>query len=224
MDEINLTAASCQKNSVFHRHIPAAYRARPIVIPVGFGENGLLVDAADTITAARAIERAYQDRLNNPVPLTILGIPMEVWERWTPAERQAYRDQWVNNRKSANGATAMKPAEWPIDMPGQVAADLYESGRNAVRLDIANHTSTPASMLEGSAQGGSGATRINYEGVGGGTTRNDLWDYGLAKRMMLAFESRMSLDDIVPSGISIRGDRSAFIAAPTPSTSPTRED
>lgn len=35
------------------RHIPAEYRARPIVIPVGFGENGLLVDAADTISAAR---------------------------------------------------------------------------------------------------------------------------------------------------------------------------
>ena len=81
------------------------------------------MDAADTIAAARAIERAYQDRLNNPVPLTILGIPMEVWERWTTEERQEYRDQWVKNRRSANGATAMKPAEWPIDMPGQVAAE-----------------------------------------------------------------------------------------------------
>ena len=206
------------------RHIPAEYRARPIVIPVGFGENGLLVDAADTISAARAIERAYQDRLNNPVPLTILGIPMEVWERWSPEERQEYRDQWVKNRKSANGATAMKPAEWPIDMPGQVAADLYESGRNAVRLDIANHTSTPASMLEGSQQGGSGATRINYEGVGGGTTRSDLWDYGLAKRWMNAVQARLSLDDVSPVGLSIRGDIAHLTAVPTPAMTPTSED
>lgn len=109
-------------------------------------------------------------------------------------------------------------------MPGQVSVDLYESGRNAVRLDIANHTSTPASLLEGVHQGGGGTANIKYTGVSDGGERSELWDYGLAKRMMLAFEARMSLDDICEPGLSIRGDRSTFIAAPTPGTNPTSED
>lgn len=204
--------------------IPAEYRARPIAIPVGFGENGLLNDGADTLAAARKIESAYLDRVDNPVPLTILNIPRDVWDGWSDDEIKNYIKLWVEARKGKNGATTAKPADWPVEMPGQVAVDLFESGRNAVRLDIANHTSTPASMLEGSQQGGSGTTRINYEGVGGGTTRNDLWDYGLAKRWMRAFEARMSLDDVCAPGRSIRGDISNMVAVPTPPMSPTSED
>ncbi len=85
-------------------------------------------------------------------------------------------------------------------MPGQIAVDLYESGRNAVRLDIANHTGTPASLLEGTRQAGGGGTDIRYTGVANGAMRGELWEYGSAKGFTLAFEARMSLDDIVPSG------------------------
>ena len=202
--------------------VPREYSARVVVVNLGYRQNGVLADGQDTINAAYKIEDAYQRRLDDPVPLTILNIPLATWEQWTPEERQSYLKQWVDNRRKSS--TALKVAEFPVEMPGQVAVDLYESGRNANRLDIANHTSTPASILEGVHQGGSGSTEMNYNGVENGATRSELWDYGLAKRMMLAFEARMSLDDIVPSGISIRGDRSAYIAAPTPPTSPTRED
>jgi hypothetical protein len=202
--------------------VPAEYRARPVAIPLGFGENGLLQDGADTLREARAIEDAYQKRLEDPVPLTILNIPHEAWVGMQPEERRQYRDQWVEGRRKSS--TALKVAEWSVDMPGQVAVDLYESGRNAVRLDIANHTSTPASILEGVHQGGGGTANIKYTGVANGGERSELWDYGLGKRMMLAFEARMSLDDICEPGLSIRGDRSNFIAVPTPATNPTSED
>lgn len=204
--------------------IPARYRARPIAIPLGYGENGLLTDGIDTLKEARKIEAAYMDRLENPVPLTILGIPKDDWAGMTPQERVQYRDQWVEGRRKS--ATALKVAEWPVDMPGQVAVDLYESGRNAVRLDIANHTGTPAGLLEGTKQGGS-QTDIQYTGVRnsvGGATRSELWDFGLAKRMMLAFEARMSLDDVCTPGLSIRGDISNQVEVPTPTTNPTSED
>lgn len=204
-------------------NIPSAYRSRLIAFNLGYGENGLLSDGADTLREARAIETAYMDRLNNPVPLTILGIPRDVYEGWDDTELESYRKQWVDGRRTENGATALKVAEWPVDMPGQAPVDLYETGRNGVRLDIANHTSTPASLLEGSKQGGSG-TDMNYNGVENGATRSDLWDFGLAKRMMLAFEARMSLDDVSAPGLSIRGDRTAAIATPTPPTNPTSED
>ncbi|MBN9207275.1 MAG: hypothetical protein J0H96_01265 [Microbacterium ginsengisoli] len=204
--------------------VPAEYRARPIAFPVGFGDNGVLKDAADTLAQARLIEAAYADRLQNPVPLTVLNIPMETWERWTPEERREYRKNWIDGRRGKDGSVATKVAEWPVDMPGTSGIDLFESGRNAVRLDIANHTSTPASLLEGAQQGGSGSSNITYTGVSNGAQRGELWDFGLAKRWMRAFEGRMSLDDVCASGLSIRGDRTAEVATPTPPMNPTSED
>lgn len=203
--------------------VPARYGARPVVLPLGYGENGLLTDGLDTLRQARKIEAAYQDRLDNPIPLTVLGVPREVWERWNDDERKSYQSQWVEGRR--NGGVALKIAEFPVEMPGQVAVDLYESGRNAVRLDIANHTAMPAGLLEGLKQGGSGGTEMKYSGVSnGGTARNELWDFGLPSRFVAAFEARMSLDDIVPSGQSIRGDLTAEFATPNPNTNPTSED
>lgn len=202
--------------------VPDEYARFPIAIPVGYGENGLLVDGIDTLREARAIEVAYQKRLDDPVPLTVLGIPRDDWQGMTPEERREYRDQWVEGRRKSS--TALKVAEWPVDMPGQIAVDLYESGRNAVRLDIANHTNTPASMLEGTRQAGGGGTDIRYTGVANGTTRNELWEFGSAKAFTLAFEARMSLDDICPPGLSIRGDLSAKFSYPEQPTNPTSED
>lgn len=202
--------------------VPKAYRAFPVAIPLGYGDNGLLVDGIDTLREARKIEAAYMDRLDNPIPLTVLGIPSDVWMGWTKEERREYRDQWAAGRKA--GGVATKPAEWPVDMPGQVQTDLYESGRNAVRLDIANHTGTPASLLEGVSQGGSGGSNIKYTGVQNGVGRNELWDFGSAKAFTLAFEARMSLDDICDPGLSIRADLTNMFALPEPNTNPTSED
>lgn len=204
--------------------VPEAYRAHVIAIPLGYGENGLLVDGVDTVREARLIESAYMDRLENPVPLTILGIPREVWESWTPVERKSYRDQYVDGRSGANGSVATKIAEFPIDFPGEVPVDLYESGRNAVRLDIANHTGTDAGLLEGVRQGGSGGgTEIRYSGVANGAGRNEMWDFSKAKQFVLAFEARMSLDDVSPEGHAIRADLSNYLAIPTPTTHPASE-
>lgn len=209
------------------RHVPGEYRARPVAIPVGYGENGLLVDGLDTLREARQIEAAYVDRLSNPVPLTVLGVPLETWQSWTPDERKSYRDQYVDGRKANNGAVALKVAEFPIEFPDAASngVDLFETGRNANRLDIANHTDTPASMLEGVRQGGSGSgTEIRYTGVQNGAARGELWDFGRAAAFTLAFEARMSLDDICPPGLSIRADLTNMQAIPAPPTNPTSED
>lgn len=202
--------------------VPERYAAYPVVIPAGYGDNGLLIDGIDTLREARQIEDAYKRRLDDPVPLTVLNIPLATWEAWTREERQDYLKQWVENRRKSS--TAMKPTEFGIEMPGQVGVDLYESGRNAVRLDIANHTGTPASLLEGTRQAGGGGTDIRYTGVANGAMRGELWEFGAAKGFTLAFEARMSLDDIVPSGQSIRADLTSIQAIPAPDTNPPRED
>lgn len=203
----------------------APYRAVPVLIPLGYGENGLMVNGIDTVREARQIEAAYVDRLNNPVPLTVLDVPWDVWTSWTTEERASFRNQWITGRKSSNGSVAMKPDNFGVNMPGAVEVNLYETGRNAVRLDIANHTSTPASLLEGVRQGGSGGgTEVRYTGVQNGAAANELWRFGLARRMTLAFEGRMSLDDICEPGRSIRADLSSVFTLPEPSTNPTSED
>jgi hypothetical protein len=202
--------------------VPEKYRAQLVVIPMGYGENGLLIDGLDTLKEARKIEAAYQDRLDNPIPLTVLDIPFEQWQMWTPDERKDYRDQWVAGRKA--GGTATKPAEWGVNFPAESGLDLFESGRNAVRLDIANHTGMPAGLLEGLRQGGGGGSEIRYSSDVGGAHRSELWDFGLPARMVHAFEARMSLDDVVASGLSIRGDLSGEFVAPNPSIDPTSED
>lgn len=205
--------------------VAAQYHAHPVAIPVGFGENGLLTDGADTLAQARKIEAAYQDRLDNPIPLTVLTIAADRWDSWTPEERIDFREKWVEGRKSAKGATAMKPEWVSVDMPGQVQVDLYETGRNGVRIDIANHVGLPVSMLEGVRQGGGGGgTEMRYSGVQNGAQRNEVWDYGFPKLMLRAVEARLSLDDICAPGLSIRGDLSSMLAVPAPHTNPTSED
>lgn len=209
-----------------HDVIPAEYHAIPVAIPYGEGENGLLQDAADVLQQARSIDAAYSDRLDNPVPLTVLTLTAERWDSWSAEERKAFRDSWVAGRKSANGSTAMKPDWVSIDMPGSVAVDLFETGRNGVRIDIANHAGLPVSMLEGVRQGGGGGgTEMRYSGVGdGGTLRNEVWIYGSPRQMLSAIEARLSLDDVCDTGLSIRGDLTGILGALDPTTNPTSED
>ncbi|KQQ65191.1 hypothetical protein [Microbacterium sp. Leaf320] len=206
--------------------IPDEFKAYLVAVPLGYGENGLLVDGRDTLNQARKIEEAYLNRLDNPIPLTVLRLKDDMYFSYTPEQRAAVRDEWNEGRRKNSTGLLPKDA-MGVDLPGvNVATDLYETGRNAVRLDIANHVSLPASVLEGVRQGGSGGgTEMRYQGVGeNGTARSELWDYGPARRMLLAFEARMSLDDIVPTGKSIRGDLTNMFATPDPTTTPTSED
>lgn len=201
------------------------YKVYLVAIPLGYGENGLLVDGKDTLNQARKIEEAYLNRLDNPIPLTVLTLEDNLYFGYNKRERTEIRDEWNEGRRT--NATALKPASMKVDLPGAaVETNLYESGRNAVRLDIANHSALPASLLEGVRQGGSGGgTEMRYQGVGeNGAARSELWDFGPAKRMLLAFQARASLDDIVPSGKSIRGDLTNMFATPDPTTTPTSED
>jgi hypothetical protein len=205
--------------------VPAEYRAYLVAIPLGYGENGILHDAADTIRQAQKIEQAYQHRLDNPIALTVLSVDDATYYAWSDEDRAKLRDDWNEGRRQ--NSTGLKPKGVDVDFPGAGAStDLYESGRNAVRLDLANHCALPASMVEGVRQGGSGGgTEMRYQGVGeNGVERSDVWEYGKAKRMLQAFEARMSLDDICAPGLSIRGDLSAKFATPNPPTNPTSED
>jgi hypothetical protein len=199
--------------------IPAEYHALPVAIPLGFGENGLLIDAADTVRAARSIERAWMERVENPIPATDLHINDPAYNGMTKREKTKLVDQWNENRKRSGGQTAVTQSFLDVRALGQVSADLFEKGRNAVRLDLANHSAVPASIIEGAKDGG--GSDLNY--TNDGSKRAELYDFGTV-RFVQAIEARLSLDDVCKPGRSIRADVSWRTAPQTPDTNPTSED
>lgn len=201
--------------------VPARYRQRVVAIPLGYGSNGLMNDGIEALKDARAINTAYRDRISNPIAQTILTIEADRWDGWTREEREEFRKAWIKGRASGNGATALKPSWVSVDMPGAIPSDLFESGRNANRLDIANHAGLPADLLEGSKQSGGGD--IHYSTEVNGAQRNELWDYCLSK-FADAIEARLSLDDICRPGLSLRVDAGAYLTTPNPTTPTTSED
>ncbi|MGB3375923.1 MAG: hypothetical protein WBA87_12405 [Microbacterium sp.] len=213
--------ASIQVNA----QIDPRYRQRVVPIRVGYGKNGMLVDALDDIKAARTIADAYRDRIDNPIAQTVLSVEGVVWDGWDWDEREEFRQRWITGRSAKGGAVAMKPSYVEVDTGGAtIPADLFETGRNANRLDLANHAGLPASMLEGVRQGGSGGgTEMRYTGVQNGAQRNEVWDFGVRK-FASAIAARLSLDDVCAPGESIRVDTSAFLTVPNPTEQQTSED
>ncbi len=202
--------------------VPEQYRQRVVVLPLGYGSSGMLVDAYDTITDAQQIAAAYRDRIANPIPQTDLELTGDRWDMWSPEEREELRQLWIEGRKAENGATAMRPDWVKPSYSGAVPADLFESGRNANRLDMANHAGLPASIVEGAKQGGGGGD-MHYSTEAGGAARNELWDYGLDKYAS-SWEGRLSLDDVCEPGNYIRVDPSAYLTTPNPTTPQASED
>jgi hypothetical protein len=204
--------------------VSPTYRQRVVPIRLGYGSNGMMVDAIDDIKAAMAIGGAYRDRIDNPIAQTILTLVGERWDAWSPEEREQFRQLWITGRSSKGGSTAMKPDWVTVDTSGDLPADLFESGRNGNRIDLANHAGLPASLLEGVRQGGSGGgTEMRYTGVQNGAQRSEVWDFGLSKYAS-AVAARLSLDDVCPKGQSIRVDTSQFLTAPNPPEQQTSED
>lgn len=206
---------------VTNADVPVAFRASVVAIQLGYGSNGLLNDGITTLQDARAIEAAYRDRIDNPIAQTMLTIAADRWDGWSREEREEFRQMFIAARSAKGGATGMKPDWITVDYSGQLPTDLFESGRNANRLDIANHAGLPAGLLEGAKQ--SGGSDIHYSSEVGGATRNELWDFGAAKYAD-AIEARLSLDDVCAPGDSIRIDTSHYLTAPTPADPQTSED
>lgn len=197
--------------------IPTEYRQRVILIPLG--GSGVLVDGQDIIRAHRHIERAWTSRVQNPVPQTALLIQDEKYDALSRKEKLKLVKSWNEQRRLDDGATALIPSFIKPEAMGQVSADLFEKGRNAIRLDIANLTDLPASILEGSKDGSGGDIRYSNE-TG---KRAELFDFGIL-RYVKAIEARLSLDDVCAPGVSIRFDRTELTSIPTPNTSAPTED
>lgn len=177
-------------------------------------DDGLLVNAHDSIVGWRHMERAWVGRVRNPIPLMVLREKEAGTVRQT--EAQGYVDALAAGRLSPNGAIAFIPATLDLDVHGEVQADLFNEGRNAARIDIANHMNLPVSYLDGSTA----TSSLTYTTQEGSRAQiiDDL-EYWLAP-----FEARLSQADVTGDPKKfVRVNRSNLTAVPNDEHGPNRD-
>ena len=176
---------------------------------------GLLSMAADTILAALSTENAWTSRVRNPFPAMVL---QEVEDHgMTKEEAKAYVQQVAQARRNPDSAVMFMPASMRIESHAAESTDLYESGRNALRLDFANFLNIPASLLDGSTASAS-LTYSTQEG-----RRNELFDYTISY-WASPIEEALSLDNVVPRGQRVRFDFANYLTPNPAPTGPNTQD
>lgn len=177
-------------------------------------DDGLLVNAHDSIVGWRHMERAWVGRVRNPIPLMVLHEKEANTVKQPEAE--AYVTAFANGRTSPNGAIGFLPASLEMEVHGEVEADLFNEGRNAARIDIANHMNLPVSYLDGSTA----TSSLTYTTQEGSRAQiiDDL-EYWIAP-----FEARLSQPDVTGNPAKVvRVNRSNLTAVPNDEHGPNRD-
>jgi len=175
--------------------------------------EGLVNFAQRTIREASTLETSAADIARRPFRVelhqtTDLELTREERAELVGATRQALADN--NGILFTNAAIETK--DHAVD-----SHELLIDGRNASAVNIARVVSIPAAMIDATTAGAS----LTYETTEG---LNAEWiDYGLSLYMN-AIESRLSMDDVVPSGTSIAFDTTELTSLTVPATGPPKED
>lgn len=185
------------------------------VIYIPGGDEGLLVKGGPSIKGARAIERAWVGRVQNPIPLMVLRQATD--EQLEDDEIDELVSTWAAGRTSPTGSVGFLDSRVSLETHGEVTTDLFESARNASVLDLARHTNVPAALLDGSMS----TATLTYSTAEG--KANEFWDYSIPI-FTDPIEARLSQDDLTPEGVAIRFDRTAALRLPQPVTTPVTDD
>lgn len=178
-------------------------------------DEGLLMKGGPSIKGARAIERAWVGRVQNPIPLMVLKQATD--EQLEDDEIDELVDTFAAARTSPTGSVGFLDHRVNLETHGEASTDLFESARNASVLDLARHTNMPAALLDGSMS----TATLTYSTQEG--RANEFADYSLPFYMS-PIEARLSQDDVCPEGVAIRFDRTVAVRLPQPVTSPVTDD
>lgn len=165
------------------------------VVVIPGPDEGLLATGTRTLLGAVELERAWTKRAKNPIPAIDLhetiqsGIDLD--------EAQDVVDSWAAARADDNGMIAYTPYSIEAKALGQYTADLFIEGRNASRLDVAADFQLPGSLLDASTATAS----LTYQTQAGNQSSLDTLTVPYWAR---AIEDRLSQDDVVPIGQSVR--------------------
>jgi len=194
-------------------------------------QDPLLECAERTIRGARDLEETWTARVRNPIPVTKIRqtedieldeepeIDPETGEEIDASLAEGYdiAKVYLKQRHSPEGSVVVVPYGWDVEEMGQTEPSMFIEGRNAVALDVGRFTGLPSSLLE-ATQTQASLTYSTKEG-----DRSTFTDYSLAVWAM-AIEARLSMDDVVPAGTSIRFDLTWNTTVTQPTTTPLAED
>lgn len=156
-----------------------------VLLICGPDEGGLLITARDSIRGWRYMEKAWVGRARNPIPLIVIHEAQE--NGTTQDEAQAIVSAFAAARTSENGAVGFLPAGLNLEVHGAVEADLFDKGRNASRIDIANQVNLPVSYLDGSTA----TSSLTYVTQEAAVTRSwTTWSTGLRRMSTRSRRSR----------------------------------
>ncbi len=178
--------------------------------------EGILTFGVDAIRQAAALAETVKDRAENPDALTELHYTGD--KPLIQPEIDSTVEQWLAARRKSGGArVGFTGKNLEVKTHGTGSEQLLIEGRNAAAVELAQVIGIPAAMLDATSAGAS----LTYETTEG---RNGQFiDYGLSTYMD-PIAARLSDDDVVPRGQSVRFDTSVIRdIAPTP-TGPVTED
>jgi hypothetical protein len=177
--------------------------------------SGLLNVGASKIRESRSLDQAAASRARSPIPLMELHLTDQT--ELSQEETEGLLAAAVKARQNPDRPIMMTP--WNVEMRvhGDRAIDLFESGRNAIRIDFANFFNLPASMLDSGADSSS-LTYATQEGK-----RNEIFDYAITY-WTKEITSWLSQDRVTPRGTSIRFDFTDLINTTQSGTGPVTED
>jgi hypothetical protein len=173
------------------------------VLLIPGASEGLLAYATRTITGAANLEAAWVQRASTPQALTELHLTDDT--QLDDDEILATRDQYVSARQAVNGAVTVTPSNVEVIDHGSTDAQLFIEGRNYSRMDIAAFFNLPAAILDATTAQAS-LTYVTQEG-----TRTSVYDLSLPY-WVRPIEARLSQDDVVPYGQSVRFDFTSLTA------------
>lgn len=191
-----------------HESIPAEYRMRVVVVPLG--ANGVIVDGVDAIRQARKLEAARQSRLDAPPAATELHVTDPAYDGMNQLEKETLASSYVTTRqKHAVSVTPSYIDVKELGVSGQL--DLFEDAKASLSRELAMHAGVPASFVESSSKGGGGQMSYSNEN----DRQSELWTYGSAE-YAYAIVAALSGDDVVGPDAEVRADLSHFsVPAPT---------
>lgn len=177
--------------------------------------EGLLTFGRTAILQASELEASATKVAQNPAAYLNLHYDGDV--PMSDTDITATIERWAAARRGENGGVAWTGKSITVQELGSAAEHLLVEGRNAAAVNMARLASMPAAMLDATNAGAS----LTYETTSG---RNaEFLDYG-ADLYLDSGEARLSMDDVVPEGDSMRFD-TAYVRSLTPSpTGPTTED
>lgn len=178
------------------------------VIYLPASSEGLLAYASRTLRGALDLEQSWIARAKNPIPALDLHETEEA--NLDDVERQELVDEWAAARADINGSIASTPHNIEARVLGTIDSSLYIEGRNAVRLDIANHFHLPAALLDATTATAS-LTYVTTE------TAQSSVDSMTIPFWARPIEDRLGQDDVAPRG---HVTRFAFHEAPADAAGP----